>query len=317
MLPGARAVAVDESQIPSRVAMEQPTPKVSIGLPVYNGGRFIREALESLGRQTYDAFELIVSDNASTDGTETICREFAERDSRVRYVRQARNVGAAANFEFVLRLARGTYFMWAACDDLWDREWIAALVSLLEANEGAIAYGQLRTIDEDGQPLAHDADGRRFEYACLHPACRQASYYLEYEGLGKANPVYALMPRELLAAHFSKEIFGRPFGDCVLLFRLLAHARLISHTAVSHFKRIPAAGGGAMATASVPQQLATGVRKLLGTVAWALKAALAYRGAARRSDWIVLTLAIPKCAIFVLHHAAGARSRARNGAPTR
>jgi glycosyltransferase involved in cell wall biosynthesis len=92
-------------------------PKVSIGMPVFNGEKFIREALDSLLAQTFTDFELIISDNASTDATETICREYEVRDERVRYVRQVENLGAAANFQFVLDEGRGEYFMWAAHDD--------------------------------------------------------------------------------------------------------------------------------------------------------------------------------------------------------
>lgn len=92
-------------------------PKVSIGMPVYNGEKSIREALDSLLAQTFTDFELIISDNASTDGTEAICREYVERDPRIRYVRQSENRGPIANFQFVLEEAVGEYFMWAAHDD--------------------------------------------------------------------------------------------------------------------------------------------------------------------------------------------------------
>ncbi len=97
-------------------------PKVSIGMPVYNGEEFIREALDSLLAQTFTDFELIISDNASTDGTEAICREYTSKDHRVRYIRQAKNLGAGGNFQFVLYEAVGEYFMWAAYDDLRSKD---------------------------------------------------------------------------------------------------------------------------------------------------------------------------------------------------
>ena len=87
-------------------------------MPVYNGELFIREALNSLLNQTFTDFELVISDNASTDGTEMICQEYADKDKRIRYVRQVQNRGATANFQFVLDAAVGKYFMWAAADDL-------------------------------------------------------------------------------------------------------------------------------------------------------------------------------------------------------
>jgi glycosyltransferase involved in cell wall biosynthesis len=99
-------------------ASEVRAPHVSIGLPVYNGEPFIREALDSLLMQTFTDFEVIISDNASSDRTEAICREYATRDKRIRYLRQAKNLGASTNFQFVLEEAVGEYFMWAAADDI-------------------------------------------------------------------------------------------------------------------------------------------------------------------------------------------------------
>src|SRR3954470_15735733 len=88
-------------------------PLVSIGLPVYNGARYIAEALESLLAQTYTAFELIISDNGSTDATRSICEEFAARDGRVRYVRHETNRGLAWNWNHVFELSRRPYFKWS------------------------------------------------------------------------------------------------------------------------------------------------------------------------------------------------------------
>ena len=76
-------------------------PLISVGMPVYNGEAYLRDALDSLLSQTFRDFELIISDNASLDTTEAICREYAGSDSRIRYIRQTENLGAAANFQFV------------------------------------------------------------------------------------------------------------------------------------------------------------------------------------------------------------------------
>ena len=91
--------------------------KVAIGLPVFNGEKLIASTLECLLRQTYGDFELIISDNASTDRTEQICREYAERDSRIRYLRQPENLGAVPNFNRVFEISDSQYFKWAAVDD--------------------------------------------------------------------------------------------------------------------------------------------------------------------------------------------------------
>jgi glycosyltransferase involved in cell wall biosynthesis len=101
-------------------------PLVSIGMPVYNGGPSTRAAIESILTQTYRNFELIVSDNASTDETESICREMAARDARISYSRNAVNEGPCENFKKVLVLARGEYFMWAAHDDYCKPQFVEA-----------------------------------------------------------------------------------------------------------------------------------------------------------------------------------------------
>ncbi|MCG2775340.1 MAG: glycosyltransferase family 2 protein [Desulfobacterales bacterium] len=110
-------------------------PKVSIGMPVYNGEPFIYKALDSLLAQTYTDFELIISDNASTDATLDICKEYAEKDSRISYIRQPRNMGVLFNFNFVLDQARSEYFMWAAADDVWDQNCIMKWLSVLSTDD--------------------------------------------------------------------------------------------------------------------------------------------------------------------------------------
>lgn len=108
-------------------------------MPVFNGGRSIGAALDSLLSQTFTDFELLVSDNASTDGTEAICREYAARDPRIRYVRQEVNLGAEGNFAYVMREATGKYFMWAAADDVRSPDFIALNHAFLESHPDYVA----------------------------------------------------------------------------------------------------------------------------------------------------------------------------------
>jgi glycosyltransferase involved in cell wall biosynthesis len=110
------------------VFYEQNKSLVSIGLPVYNAGQYLEEALDSILAQTFEDFELIISDNGSTDNTEAICWSYARRDQRIRYFRNETNLGAAWNFNRVFELASGKYFKWTArrsiCADLfgvWSR----------------------------------------------------------------------------------------------------------------------------------------------------------------------------------------------------
>jgi glycosyltransferase involved in cell wall biosynthesis len=107
-------------------------PRLSIGLPVYNGEDFLAESLDSLLGQTYEDFELIISDNASTDGTADICRGYAKQDSRIRYVRQPHNLGCAPNHNVLVQYARGELFKWVSHDDLYGRELIERAIEALD-----------------------------------------------------------------------------------------------------------------------------------------------------------------------------------------
>ena len=104
-------------------------PTVSIGLPVYNGENYLRQAIDSLLAQTFTDFELIISDNASTDGTSKIIEQYAARDPRIKFFQQTANIGATKNFQFTFDQSHGTFFMWAAHDDLWDERWLEILVN--------------------------------------------------------------------------------------------------------------------------------------------------------------------------------------------
>lgn len=113
--------------------------KVTIGMPVFNGGQDLRRAIESLLDQTFGDYRLIISDNASTDGTRDLCLGYASSDSRIEYFRQKANIGAAANFKFVLDKAETPYFMWAAADDFWLPEFIQANLEVLERDDRLVS----------------------------------------------------------------------------------------------------------------------------------------------------------------------------------
>ena len=134
--------------------MTQSPPKVSLGLPVYNGETFLAETLDSLLAQTFDDFELVISDNASTDDSQQICERYAALDPRVRYVRQVENRGAAWNFGEVFRLARGEYFKWCAHDDVCLPEFLAECVKVLDETPSvAWCMTGIEVIDRFGNPL--------------------------------------------------------------------------------------------------------------------------------------------------------------------
>lgn len=127
------------------------TPRLSVGLPVYNGEKYLAEAFDSLLGQSYEDFELIISDNASTDGTAGICRHYAKQDSRLRYVRQPRNIGSAPNHNFVFQQSRGELFKWASNDDLYARDLLQRCVDALDEYPHAVlAHSWTAAIDSAG-----------------------------------------------------------------------------------------------------------------------------------------------------------------------
>ena len=101
-------------------------------MPVYNGEKFLRNRLNSILNQSFSDFELIISDNASTDDTPKICEEYAKTDKRIRYIRQQKNMGVIWNFNFVLQQAKNDYFVWVAVDDIWNEEFLENLVPILQ-----------------------------------------------------------------------------------------------------------------------------------------------------------------------------------------
>lgn len=127
------------------------TPRLSIGLPVYNGEKYVAESIDALLGQSYTNFELIISDNASNDATGEICRWYAKEDSRVRYFRQRQNIGLAPNHNFVVDRAVGELFKWAANDDLYARDLIERCVAALDEHPNVVlAHSWTAKIDVSG-----------------------------------------------------------------------------------------------------------------------------------------------------------------------
>ena len=128
-----------------RVESLESKPLVSIGIPTYNRAHVLRRAVESALAQDYANLELVISDNASVDGTEAVCREFCARDNRVRYIRQEKNRGPVANFDEVLNQSRGEFFMWLSDDDWLDRSYVSqCLRDLVEQPDHALVCGKVK-----------------------------------------------------------------------------------------------------------------------------------------------------------------------------
>jgi len=136
--------------------MAEKKPRVSIGLPIYNAERFLEQALDAILAQTFTAFELVISDNASTDSTQAICLRYAARDPRIKYHRNPTNIGVSRNFNRVFELSTGEYFKWCAHDDIPVPTFLEKCVAVLDSRPDVImCYTKGIAIDETGMELRY------------------------------------------------------------------------------------------------------------------------------------------------------------------
>jgi glycosyltransferase involved in cell wall biosynthesis len=197
-------------------------PLVSIGLPVFNGENYIAEAIESVLSQTLGDLELVISDNASTDGTQAICRDFARRDRRIVYARNERNLGAAPNYNRSFDLSRGRYFKWLAHDDRIEPTFLARTAAVLEAEPDVVLCNTLIDfIDGAGQRLAV-YDGVLAQAAGRSAAERFALFVLHAH---TCADVFGLMRRSALEHTFRHASFHG--ADRALLAHFALLGRLV------------------------------------------------------------------------------------------
>jgi glycosyltransferase involved in cell wall biosynthesis len=196
-------------------------------MPVWNGEEFIRAGLDSLLGQTFGDIELVISDNGSTDTTEVICREYAERDPRVRYHRNPRNIGLQGNFQRVLELATAPYFMWGCPDDLWDASYVAKMVAVLDSRESVVLAGSnAAAIDRHGVLIGHFDNTA--VYSPKRVGARAHRFVCTRPGGGQATLFYGLMRTSVIqrvgyAPQGSIRDHNRGYyaTDLLTLFRLL------------------------------------------------------------------------------------------------
>ena len=192
--------------------------RVSIGLPVYNGEQYLADAISSILQQTYTSLELIISDNASTDRTERICRDYAVQDRRIRYYRNERNLGAAANYNQAFALSTGEYFKWAAHDDICGPEFIEKCVRILEEDSSVVlCYPRTCIINEIGTPISDFDDG--FHLMGPTPSTRLRESFLA--GSWIFHPIFGVIRRTALEA---TPLIGKYDGADFVLLAYLALA---------------------------------------------------------------------------------------------
>jgi glycosyltransferase involved in cell wall biosynthesis len=196
-------------------------PLISIGIPVYNGEKYLAQAIESVLAQTYQNFELLISDNCSTDRTQAICEAYAEQDDRIRYYRNEVNLGAAPNFNRVFELARGEYFQWLASDDILTPALLEKCVSMLEADPSAVlCFFWVRYINEQSEP----GDSCTLE---LRVQAEKARTRFRDVMLGWHNSFYVFGLIRTTALRQTKLILPQNQGDTILIARLSLLGRFL------------------------------------------------------------------------------------------
>lgn len=172
-------------------------PLVSVGLPVYNGEKYLADALDSILGQTLGDIEVVISDNASTDRTAEICQEYAARDPRIRYHRQATNLGGAPNFNFVFLESRGRFFKWAAHDDICAPLLLESCVAALEEHpDHVVAYTREYMIDDIGNRIGERGSTPKF--ASAEPHVRVATALSSKVDGGPPSAIFGVMRRSVL-----------------------------------------------------------------------------------------------------------------------
>ena len=207
-----------------------PAPRLTIGLPVYNGEKYVAESLEALLGQSFTDFELIISDNASTDGTGDICRRYERQDSRVRYFRQPRNIGLAPNHNFVAEQARGELFKWAANDDLYARDLVERCIEALDKYPDVVlVHSWTAKVDDSGAVI------KAFEYPLNTASPRAPERFRSMLFDNGGDDDYGVMRTEVLRRTAMKESYHH--ADRTIIAELSLHGRFYQVPDWLYFRR--------------------------------------------------------------------------------
>lgn len=198
-------------------------PKITVGMPVYNGERYVEESIKSVLAQTFDDFEFLISDNGSSDRTAEICQDYASRDSRISLIRNKQNIGASANYNTLVQKATAPYFRWSNADDLLAPTLHAACLTVLETNSDAVlAAGKTVLIDENGAETGLWDDNLHLTQS--RPSERLTAFF---EQANLTNVIYGLMRTQALR---QTDLMGNgsvPAADTILMGQLVLHGHFI------------------------------------------------------------------------------------------
>ena len=205
--------------------MNDKKPRVSIGLPVLNGENYLREAIDSILSQTFQDFEVIISDNASTDKTPEICHEYSKIDKRIKYYRNKRNIGASNNFNQVFKLSSGKYFKWMAHDDVIAPNYLRECVDTLDNDSSIIlCHPKIKIIDKNGIILGEYYFGPIFDSTKRN---ERFGYFIT-ERFERTIFIFGLIRADLLR---STSLFGNYIGADR---KLLAEISLLGRCVVTN-----------------------------------------------------------------------------------
>ena len=218
---------------------EKSLSKVSIGMPTYNGAKFISAAIESILSQKYTYFELIISDDASTDETEEIVMKYCRDDLRIKYIRQQENIGANQNFKKVLEAATGEYFMFASQDDTFSSNWLSGLISSLRGTNNCASFGSTIYIDEIGNTINSTANKIYFKFG-ENNGLRRVKFLFTPHLTGKMILLYSIFPTALIRnlCINDTKITGIKSEDLHFIFLTLTKMKYIPVKGCYLYKRV-------------------------------------------------------------------------------
>ena len=207
---------------------------ITTGMAVFNGERYLENAIRANLDQTMPDFELVISDNASTDGTQAICREYAGKDSRIRYYRNARNIGAARNFNKVFELSRGEFFRWSNADDLVEPQLLERTSAVMRSRpDVVIAYGKTQLIDSDDAPIEIYDDNLDIQQESTVDRYRDF-----FRRVGLTNIIYGLMRSSAVKRTRLMGNGKLPAGDINFMAAMILQGKFVELPGVLFHRRV-------------------------------------------------------------------------------
>ena len=207
-------------------------PPISVGMPVYNGEKYLQNTIDCILNQTYSDFELLISDNASDDKTQEICQEYARADSRIRYIRQPSNIGGSRNWNLVFQESRGIYFKWASANDICSLDLLERCKQVLDARTDVIlCYGRAVLIDEMGASIREYKD--RLDIQDDLPSKRFKKLLLN---IGLNNAQAGLFRSSTLRSTALEGLYRG--GDITLMAELSLYGKFFEIPAILYQRRI-------------------------------------------------------------------------------